>query len=265
MMAMRKLLLLSMLAFMLAAPSRGDGPRSENRNDQRRGADGNEDPTKPVAYEWVNVTMSAAFASMAYLEFYQSGGSTRTRHRSEQFMYWCCKETDGDPSGEGTTLAAARKVLKTRGVCLARTWPYNPLPGPTEGQGPPPAGAVDQAGQSKYAATQPIAPNNLTAIRAVLDSRRPVVLGVKTFPNWDFPSVSDTGEIPMPLPGSRPDGGHAICLVGYETRDGVPGGGAFIFRNSWGASWARPHGRFGDGHGTLFFNYVSQYGMEAYQ
>ncbi len=54
-----------------------------------------------------------------------------------------------------------------------------------------------------------------------------------TFPNWDFPTVADTGEIPMPLPRSNPDGGHAICLVGYEVRTGVPGGGSFLFRNSW--------------------------------
>src|ERR1700722_2354540 len=34
----------------------------------------------------------------------------------------------------------------------------------------------------------------------------------------DIPSTADTGEINLPLPLSQPDGGHAVCLVGYELR-----------------------------------------------
>jgi C1A family cysteine protease len=101
-------------------------------------------------------------------------------------------------------------------------------------------------------------------IRARLDQGKPVVLGVLTFPNWDYPSVSDTGEVTMPLPRTAPDGGHAICVVGYEERAGVPGGGAFIFRNSWGRKWARSHGRYGAGYGTLYFGYVRLYGIDAF-
>ena len=36
---------------------------------------------------------------------------------------------------------------------------------------------------------------------------------------------------PCPCPVRRPDGGHAIVLVGYELNPTAPGGGAFIFRN----------------------------------
>ena len=100
-------------------------------------------------------------------------------------------------------------------------------------------------------------------LRECIDQGKPVVLGVLTFPSWDYPSVADTGEIPMPLPGSNPDGGHAVCVVGYELRSRVPGGGVFVFRNSWGTKWARRMGRFGEGYGTLFFDYVRLYGVEA--
>jgi C1A family cysteine protease len=67
-----------------------------------------------------------------------------------------------------------------------------------------------------------------------------------------FQSVQETGEILMLLPGATPDGGHAIVLVGYELAPRVAGGGAFIFRNSWGKDWARLRGRHGGSYGALF-------------
>jgi hypothetical protein len=206
----------------------------------------------------------AAFASVAYLEYHLAHASRRTQHRSEQFVFWACKQVDGKPREDATHLTIAREVLKDRGACLARTWPYNPLPGATVDQGPPPDKAGAEAAAHTWSDARDLALGSMAALQACLDQGKPVVLGVQTFPNWDYPSVSETGEITMPLPRMQPDGGHAICVVGYEERGGVPGGGAFIFRNSWGRKWARPHGRFGPGYGTLFFDYVSRYGVEAY-
>jgi C1A family cysteine protease len=97
-----------------------------------------------------------------------------------------------------------------------------------------------------------------------LDAKEPIVFSVRTFRNWDFQVVHETGEIAMPLPGSTPDGGHAIVLVGYELNPISPGGGAFIFRNSWGKDWGRMRGRHGGGYGTLFFDYVRDNALEGY-
>ena len=205
-----------------------------------------------------------AFASMAYLEFHLSGEAAKTPRRSEQFLYWACKEIDDKPNLEGTDLVAARKALKTYGVCLNATWKYQPLPiGPTEGQGPPPPKAVSEAKKTQWSNAKDHAPGDVDALRGQLDQGRPIVLGVLTFPNWDFPSVADTGEINLPLPLSQPDGGHAICLVGYELRPNAPGGGVFLFRNSWGKKWAAGS-RHQAGYGTLFFEYVRQYALAAY-
>jgi C1A family cysteine protease len=204
-----------------------------------------------------------AFAALAYLEHLRSDGNPRTRRLSEQFFYWACKEDDGKENEEGTDLGTARRILKQRGACLHKTWPYEPLPvGPTEGQGPAPDGAEVEARQfTAKAHGQKL--GDLEPLRKRLEEGKPFVLGVLTFPSWDYPSVADTGEISMPLPGVQADGGHAVCVVGYEMRDGIPGGGAFIFRNSWGEKWARPQGRFGGGYGTLFFEYVRLYGLDA--
>jgi len=54
-----------------------------------------------------------------------------------------------------------------------------------------------------------------------------------------------------------------LVLVGYELREDIPGGGRFVFRNSWGTDWAA-QGHFGPGYGTLFFDYLRNYGLEAF-
>ena len=75
--------------------------------------------------------------------------------------------------------------------------------------------------------------------------------------------MAETGEIIMPLPRSLPMGGRAVCLAGYELCGGCPGGGVFLFRNSWGRPWAAKS-RYRAGYGTLFFEYVRLYAVEAY-
>lgn len=206
-----------------------------------------------------------AFASVGFLEFRPPEPETGAAKRfSEQFVYWGCKQDDGLPQTEGTFVSTARKVLKERGACLGRTWKYHPLPIPgNESQGPPPDGAIDEARQHVFAA-KTISAKNPERLRESLDAGRPVVLSVKTFPSWDYPTTADTGEIPMPIPGDKSDGGHAICVVGYELNPRQPGGGAFLVRNSWGPAWAKPNGRFAPGYGTLFFEYVRKYGLEAF-
>src|SRR5438093_1278826 len=65
-----------------------------------------------------------AFASVAYLEYHLYDASPKTKHHSEQFVFWACKQTDGQPDEDGTHLNIARDVLKTEGACLAKIWPY---------------------------------------------------------------------------------------------------------------------------------------------
>ena len=169
----------------------------------------------------------------------------------------------------GTYLRVARRVLATRGACRAATWKYETLEiGPTEGQGPPPPGAEEEARQNRWEAARMLTRSQIVDIdglRRRLDDKQPIVFSVRTFRNWDFQVVRETGEVPMPLPGAMPEpGGHAIVLVGYELNPNAPGGGAFIFRNSWGKDWGRLRGRHGGGHGTLFFDYVKDNALEGY-
>jgi C1A family cysteine protease len=112
-------------------------------------------------------------------------------------------------------------------------------------------------------AAEPSPAGDVGASRGHLDEGRPVVVGVLTFSEWDLPAAAETGEVILPVSLSQPDSGHAISLVRYELRPNAPGGGVFLFRNSWGKSWAA-RSRYRAGYGTLSFESMRQYALEAY-
>ncbi|WP_422050661.1 hypothetical protein [Shimia sp.] len=66
---------------------------------------------------------------------------------------------------------------------------------------------------------------------------------------WTIGSAWRTGVIPDPRSDALADGqrqlGHAICTVGRIDDTDAPGGGWFIFRNSWGTrfGYKRPQSR----------------------
>ena len=155
-------------------------------------------------------------------------------------------------------------MLKARGACLNKTWKYNPQLVPNnESQGPPPAGAKDEAKEFTWTTAKAVAAKSVERLREQLDGKQPVVLSVKTFLSWDFGTTAETGDITMPFPGEASDGGHAICLAGYLLDSAAPGGGRLIFRNSWGKSWATKS-QAAAGDGTLPFEYVKKYALEAF-
>lgn len=202
-----------------------------------------------------------AFAATALFEYHRQPAAER---HSEQFLYWACKQRDGLPDTEGTFVETARAVLAAAGLCRHATWPYSDvlIPG-NEGHHPPPAAAAPEAARFTHPDGERLAAHDPAALCRALDDRRPVVVGVETFRHWDFPNVQENGEIAMPLPNELPDGGHALVLVGYELREGIPGGGRFMFRNAWGEEWAA-RGQFGPGYGTLYFDYLRHHGLEAF-
>lgn len=205
-----------------------------------------------------------AHAVVALMEcFYRRAGESLDL--SEQWLYWVCKERDGAPNDEGTQIFVATEIAVGDGVCLEDTWPYEPdeIPG-NEGQGPPPSGAAQEAANRRMGSWDELADRSAAAIQAALDETLPVAIGVPVYDNWaSNPAANASGDIPMPLPFSVLEGGHAMAIVGYDFDSDVPGGAGFIVRNSWGEDWANDSA-IGPGYGVLPFPYVEQYGWGAY-
>ena len=224
-------------------------------------------PRMPDVRSQGNRPTSVAFAVCALREALLHGADEKVVALSAQYLYWACKEKDGEPKEEGTRLSVALDALREVGVPPARMWRYSPSPDPTgnEGQGPPPKEATlrNKALSYKINRFMRLRSRDVRALRAILDSESPIAFAVNTFAAWDYPSTVLSGDVPLPLPGENTDGGQAVVLVGYEENSALPGGGAFIIQNSWGSAWGLK-ARYGVGCGTLSYSYASLYGLEAY-
>lgn len=194
---------------------------------------------------------------------------------SEQYLYWGCKEIDGAPTHEGTFIEYAVEVLKRGvkkkyppGTCLERSWRYElaPIAG-NESQDPPPFSAA-QAGELRKAEKFPrikkytkLNHNSIKEIKEALAANHCVGLSVYTYHFWTDGYAWREGVISLPFL-IKPDGAHAICLVGYKDNDATHSDGYFIFKNSWGRKWGV--NRSDRGYGRLPYRYVIKEGIEAW-
>jgi hypothetical protein len=206
-----------------------------------------------------------AFATCAVLECLERRRTQVEVDLSEQFCYWECKQHDGIPDRGGTYIAVAMPQAESDGVCLEGIWPYdaNQIPG-NEAQGPPPPGSAADAAAHRPASVELLDGRSSAEIRKALDAGSPVAISIPVYRNWIANPVANAlGRIPMPLPHSPLEGGHAMCCVGYRYDAEAPGGGYLIIRNSWGEGWA-PRSQVAPGYGILPYLYVDTYGWEAW-
>jgi hypothetical protein len=184
---------------------------------------------------------------------------------SEQYIYWNAKQNDGAPEDGGTFVKVAMERQVADGCCLEATWPYvaSEIPG-NESQAPPPPVDSSELEAHKLSQSDPLTPRDVAGLQAVLDEQRPVALSVPVFTGWKGNAMLKlSGFIPMPLPGDTPDGGHAMCAVGYGYDNEFAGGGYFVLRNSWGTQFA-PSSPIEPGHALLPFAYWQDYAWEAF-
>lgn len=188
-----------------------------------------------------------AFATVVGVKEYQE---YHERHEwiylSPRYVYWRCKQQDGIPDQEGTYPRVAMKVLQKFGVCTEQCWAYKPH------QTDFPCSRAEEEAPiyriKTYARLRTI-----TYMKRSLVVNGPFVAGVLVFENWFRPRVIRTGKIPLPRPGETPEGGHAVCIVGYNDRTRY-----FKFKNSWGMAWGEK------GYGYLPYNYMRKYCLDAW-
>ena len=97
----------------------------------------------------------------------------------------------------------------------------------------------------------------MNAITSELDGNRPVAVGMRWFKKGAFATETILGvELLKNVPADL-TAGHSIALVGYRRFKGYPGGGYFIFRNSWGDSFGNK------GYGYVSFEFVKTHAADA--
>jgi hypothetical protein len=203
---------------------------------------------------------------------------------SEQFKYWAIKTHGGDPfpNQAGTTLRCAKNSLASHGVCEGVLWPYNPQPiagNETQaGPGSPSAAALQDASLKAQSNTLHSNTSSQNSGKAALLASEltngPVAVSLPVFvdvitdvANWAWTGAYEYGHVIDPTPFSVVKGGHAVCVCGYSPSTSAPGGGWFVFKNSWGVSgWsagvkAPPSGQpaLNPGYGYMSAAYVDEF------
>lgn len=183
-----------------------------------------------------------AQAVIGCAEYYQRQRSGRHTDASRLFLYWTSRHLHGWTGDTGCYVRSAMKAMSVFGAPPERYWPYNPAELDTE-PGPFSFAYAQRFRVTAYYRLDRVSrtrPQLLDTIRRVISYGIPVVFGFVVFSYG-----SSDGTFPMPEPGDRALGGHAVVAVGYD--DAI---GALRVRNSWGTRWGE------DGYGWLPYGYV---------
>lgn len=151
---------------------------------------------------------------------------------SRLFIYYNERAMEGTTATDaGASIRDGVKTLRKIGVVPEREWPYV-IADFTE---KPSAKCYQDAKKYEslsYARILRPASDPTGDMVACLAQGDPFVAGITVYESFESPHASATGIIPVPKPGEKALGGHAILIVGYERAKNQ-----FICRNSWGTSW----------------------------
>jgi hypothetical protein len=187
------------------------------------------------------------FAVASALEYQLRARERKTIRISPRYLYYYARKAGGLDlrSDTGANLPDAMTVLAARGAVAESAWPY--VAG-RFASGPPPGVA-----RAKHYRARNLRLQGVNEIRAALQRYGPVVAGITLYASFNSPRTAATGVVPDPKPGEAIEGGHAICIVGYDDA-----ARRFTFENSWGPRW-------GDkGYGSVSYDYVRDHGAGAW-
>lgn len=160
---------------------------------------------------------------------------------SRLFIYFNERVLDRDTAEDaGAEISDGIKTLVQYGACSEALWPYDPSQFATKPSDEAYADGLNHKAL-QYAAVQ----QTENAVTHALAAGHPVVIGISVYESFESDEVAQSGDVPMPGINEQCEGGHAVCIVGYDYNKRT-----FKVRNSWGKDW-------GDkGYFHLPFEYV---------
>jgi len=204
----------------------------------------------------------ACWASSYYYKAFQEGkeqgwdfGSDAQRI-SPAFAYNLLNGGDGD---SGTSFGGNFSILKQRGACSWQSMPYvngdcTSWPSVAAWR----EGMYYRAQSSAYMFSWLDNPADyIDDMKAHLDGGDVFVIAIPVYSDFYNISAWPGYVYDGPGGGATYEGGHGLCVVGYDDSKAV--GGAFKFVNSWGSGW-------GDGgYAWMSYNFIGGHAWEAWK
>lgn len=237
---------------------------------------------KDQRYRGTCVAFTVSAMLEAFIHKHVPSFSRSTRF-SEQYLYYRAKVADPNKVTAGTQFEVALLVLSQYGVCADHFLPYRGYNDWGHSllfeKAQYERGALDDLAKKTrvdgylHLPTVDLVESIKTCIRRGLA----VGVGVLVFKEaWENDYAITDGEIELPIVVRDDEGkpvlldtcvgGHAVAICGYvddeEPGTARPGGGAFIFRNSWGEDWGSSS-PYAVGYGCLPYEYVEKYCLDS--
>ncbi len=214
------------------------------------------------------------FATTFLIEYQKAGmpGTPRGLHLSPEYLNWAGNQATGEDA-DGGFFTKFIPGFHDYAIATAAEMPYRAAYNPAHPDTPSAAtiAAAEAMFPVRYSFTILKVWNDQTGmteaelqhILAILRSGRPVATGIWWLTNFatvtvrgvpllkDYPRSANTGANPPMFDG------HSIDLVGFRQSTAFPGGGYFIFRNSFGLSFGNK------GYGFLSFQYIRAYANDG--
>ena len=174
---------------------------------------------------------------------------------SVEYLNWAGNAAVGKPYYDGGFFSDLDKGYQLNGQVTELACPYQVSFNP--GWTPPPTTVAIGKQAPRHTATfikpwdnsKGATPAQLEEAIAHLKAQRPVAVGVLWPLAFGTQEVDGVDVMKVPARPAAFDG-HSVVLVGFHRNPKFPGGGYFIFRNSWSKTW-------GDaGYGYLPFQYL---------
>lgn len=200
-------------------------------------------PRCPPVYDQRPLQSCTANAAAAAVQF------ERRRHGfkpdflpSRLFIYYNGRKLLGTEDQDGgTPLREAIKALAKQGDCPEDWWPYEAA----KVNDAPAERCYQDAVKYKDLRYARLA-QDLAHLQACLASGSPFVFAFGVYAGFETPEATRADMPPIPKPGEKFLGNHAVMAVGYE--DAAK---RFIVRNSYGRKWGQ------DGYFYLEYAYLT--------
>jgi C1A family cysteine protease len=200
-----------------------------------------------------------ANAGVGIVEYFERRAFGKHTDASRLFLYKATRNLMKETGDTGAFLRTTMGAMVLFGLPPEEYWPYNEADFDNEPTAFCYAFAQNYQAMSYYRLDPPgtKATDLLNQIRVNLSVGLPSMFGFTVHSSIEQADASG-GKIPYPTKGEKIVGGHAIVVAGYDDKMKIKNTtagakettGAFLIRNSWGASWGD------NGYGWLPYDYV---------